>query len=237
MPRPARIAFVRTPAAAPRVCHLVVRPGGFLRHLDWRKTRLWAQDAPCAIMSPMSALPQTRLDAEEFLTWSLGRPGRYELFGGVVVAQAAERVAHAALKLEVCVALNDAIRGKGAACHALPDGVAVKIDANTVYEPDAQVYCGPKLPGNALLVENPVIVVEVLSPSTGRYDETHKLAGYFSLASVQHFLIFDPDECLLVHHRRLDGEKLLTRILREGVVTLDPPGLEFDLARLYAGQD
>jgi Uma2 family endonuclease len=59
---------------------------------------------------------------------------------------------------------------------------------------DALVYCGPELPPDALLLENPIIVVEVASPSTGRNDATRKLAGYFSLASILHYLIIYPNE-------------------------------------------
>lgn len=154
----------------------------------------------------------------------------------MVVAQAAERAAHAAMKGDVYVALRNTIARRGAPCHALPDGMAVRIDATTVYEPDAQVYRGPKLLPDALLVENPMIVVEIVSPSSGRNDASRKLAGYFSLASVSHYLIVDPDERLVIHHQRAEGGeggKVLTSILREGAVTLDPPGLAFDVAEIY----
>jgi Uma2 family endonuclease len=181
----------------------------------------------------MTALPQTRLTVDDFLAWSESQPGRYELVDGVVVAQAAERAAHAKIKGEVFVALRDAIAKRGAPCHALPDGMAVRVNKFTVYEPDALVYCGPELPPDALLLENPMIVVEVVSPSTSRNDALHKLSGYFSLASVVHYLIVYPDESLVIHHRRIEDGKILTSILREGVAVLDPPGLEFELWRLY----
>jgi hypothetical protein len=44
----------------------------------------------------MSTQPQTpaRMSVDEFLAWAEGRPGRHELFGGEVVAQAVERAAH-----------------------------------------------------------------------------------------------------------------------------------------------
>ncbi len=182
----------------------------------------------------MSVLPQTRLSAEEFLAWAEGRPGRYELVDGEVFAQASERVAHAKAKLAVAMALMAAIRKSGAPCHVLPDGVAVRIDVGTVFEPDAQVYCGPELSPSTLLVENPVIVVEVLSPSTGRNDALGKLTGYFRLPSVQHYLIVDPDQPLIIHHARGQGDDILTHIIREGEVRLDPPGLTFMLAEIYA---
>ena len=184
----------------------------------------------------MTALPQTLFTADDFLAWSESQPGRYELVDGVVVAQAAERASHAKMKLAVCVALRDAIAKRGAPCHVLPDGMAVRVNKSTIYEPDALVYCGPELPPDALLLENPMILVEVASPSTWRNDVTHKLSGYFSLASVVHYLIVYPDEPLVIHHRRIEDGKILTSILREGAVTLDPPGLEFALSQLYGEQ-
>jgi Uma2 family endonuclease len=183
----------------------------------------------------MSALPQTRLTVDDFLAWSESQPGRYELVDGVVVVQTAKCVAHAQMKLEIYVALRDAIARLGAPCHVLPDGMAVPVNKSTVYEPDALVYCGPKLPPDALLLENPMILVEVASPTTWRNDVTHKLSGYFSVASM-HYLIVYPDEPLVIHHRRIEDGKILTSILREGAVTLDPPGLEFGLSQLYGEQ-
>lgn len=180
----------------------------------------------------MSAVPKTRFTAEEFLAWNEGRPGRYELVDGEVFAQASERVVHAKIKMAVASALQNAVRRAGAPCHVLPDGVAVRVDAATVFEPDAQLYCGPELPPSTLLVE-PLIVVEVLSPSTGRNDALGKLSGYFRLASIQHYLIVDPDEPLVIHHRRGEGADLMTRIVREGELRLDPPGLAFALAEIY----
>ncbi|KAF2992831.1 hypothetical protein MJC1_00412 [Methylocystis sp. MJC1] len=180
-----------------------------------------------------AALPKERMSAEEFIAWSQTQARRYELADGEVFAQASERVAHAKIKGRVYMALHNAIRAKGLPCHSLPDGMAIRIDADTVFEPDAQVYCGPELPPDTIIVENPVVVVEVLSPSTGKNDSLGKLAAYFRLPSVAHYLIVSPDARLIFHHARGEGETILTRIIREGSVTLDPPGMEIALADIY----
>lgn len=181
----------------------------------------------------MSARAKDRMTAEEFLAWSEGEEGRYELVDGVVYAQAAERAAHAEMKLAVAIALKGAIGARGAPCHVLPDGMAVRVGATTVFEPDAMVYCGPKLPSDALAVENPLIVVEIISPTTGRNDHTRKLAGYFNVPSVRHYLIVDPDDRLLVHHERREDGVVVSHILTEGAARLDPPGIDLALAELY----
>lgn len=185
----------------------------------------------------MSVLPQTKLSAEEFIAWAEGRPERFELVDGEVFAQAAERAAHAEVKGAVYVALLGAIQRHGLPCRALPDGMAVRVDKGTVFEPDAQVYCGPRMAPSELLVQNPIIVVEVLSPSTGRNDALGKLEGYFRLASVRHYLIVDPDQPLVIHHARGQGADILTHIIREGEVRLDPPGLTVSLSDIYVEGD
>jgi Uma2 family endonuclease len=172
------------------------------------------------------------MTVEEFLVWSQGERGRYELVDGEVCAQAAERVAHAKMKGNVYVALRDAIQREGLPCRALPDGVAVRVGKSTVFEPDMQVYRGEKAPPDTLLVE-PVIVVEVLSPSSGKNDALGKLEGCFPLASIKRHLIVHPNKPLVIHRARGEDDVILTRIHREGVVTLDPPGLELALAEIY----
>jgi len=127
----------------------------------------------------MAALTKTRMNVDEYLAWAEGRPGRYELYDGVVYARAPQRVIHAEIKLAVHLALAAVIRERGLPCHVLPDGMTVRIDAATAYEPNGSVYCGAKLPASSLKVTDPIIVVEVLSPPTPHIDSGVKLPGYF----------------------------------------------------------
>jgi Uma2 family endonuclease len=181
----------------------------------------------------MSALPQKRMNVDEFLVWAEGQPGRHELFRGTVYAMTPERAGHAEVKFAVQTALANEIRRRRLPCHMLPDGMTVRIDEATAHEPDALVYCGPRLAPSSLEVPNPVIVVEVLSPSTRHVDAQIKLAGYFRLPSVAHYLVIDPDKPQVIHHARKDDGSILTRIVSEGAITLEPPGIELSLADVY----
>jgi hypothetical protein len=60
------------------------------------------------------------------------------------------------------------------------------------------------------------------------------LDGYFSLASVHHYLILDADRRVMIHHRRGQAGAIETRVLREGKVTLDPPGFEAEVGAFFA---
>jgi Uma2 family endonuclease len=64
---------------------------------------------------------------------------------------------------------------------------------------------GPAVPPSAQEVPNPIILVEVLSPSTGKRGHGVKRDGYFTLPSLRHYVIVDPDRALVIHHRRGAG--------------------------------
>jgi Uma2 family endonuclease len=181
----------------------------------------------------MVGLTKPRMTVDEYLAWAMDHPGRYELFRGEVFAMSPETVGHADAKAAVHAGLAAAIRERGLPCHALPDGITVRVSEATAYEPDAQVYCGDRLPSDVLEVPNPVIVVEVLSPSTRRIDVSTKLVDYFRLSSVMHYLIVDLRGPVIVHHARSTGDAILTRIIRDGVIALDPPGLELAVADIF----
>jgi Uma2 family endonuclease len=181
----------------------------------------------------MRALPEHKLTVDEFLTWVEGQEGRWELYRGVPYAMAPERTRHGEVKFAVQTALMQGIRRAGLVCHMLPDGATVRVAQDTAHEPDALVYCGPKLPGDAIEVPSPVIVVEVSSPSTRKIDASVKLAGYFRLPSVEHYLIVDPDGPPIIHHRRQSDGSILTRLISDGTVRLDPPGIEIGVTEVF----
>jgi Uma2 family endonuclease len=184
----------------------------------------------------MNVLAKPRMTVDEFLAWAQDPPGRHELFRGEVYAISPETVGHSACKGAVFLALHAAIRARGLPCHLLTNGATVRIDASTAYEPDALVYCGEKLPPTSLEVPDAVIVVEVLSQSTRRVDVSLKLAGYFQRPSVRQYLVVDPSRPTVIHHARGAADRIVTRIVTEGSITLDPPGIELRVSDIYSDQ-
>ena len=80
----------------------------------------------------------------------------------------------------------------------------------------------------------PVVVVEVVSPSSRGIDRGVKLASYFSLPSVRHYVVVDTDKRVVIHHRRDERGLIGVQILREGQLALDPPGLAIDVRDIFA---
>jgi Uma2 family endonuclease len=111
----------------------------------------------------------------------------------------------------------------------------VRIDDRTVYEPNALVRCGPPLPGDAVEANGSVIVVEVVSPSSRGIDTGVKLARYFALPSVRHYLIVDTDRRVVIHHRLVAPGRIESRVVGEGSLALDPPGLTIEVGDIFVG--
>jgi Uma2 family endonuclease len=165
------------------------------------------------------------MTSEQFIAWAMDQGARYELVAGEIVGMAPERAAHARVKAHIWRRLTEGIETANLQCEAYPDGMAVEIDDATTYEPDALVRCGTPLPPDAIKLNDPIIVVEVLSPSSLARDSGAKLADYFRLPSVRHYLIVRTEDRVVIHHARGDDGAIATRIIRDGPLLLDPPGI------------
>ena len=183
----------------------------------------------------MNVVLPTRMTVDEFLAWAVRQEkGKYELFDGRVIMQQPQRWGHLDCKGRVYIALLNAIEQAKAPFFATTDGATVRIDHATAYEPDALVAPLPYPDKDALEIPNPVLVVEVLSPSSTKRDLADKLAGYFQVASIQHYLVIDPDEREIIWHRRAAGGTLEPpRTLRDGSLALDPPRIELEVSQIF----
>ena len=181
----------------------------------------------------MSDAVPDRMTADEFISWAMAQPDgrRFELAAGEIVDMAPERAAHARIKLRIVRRLAEAVEAGNLPCEAFTDGMAVAVDETTVYEPDAMLRCGAPLSPDAAKVTDPLLVVEVISPSSRARDAGAKLEDYFRLASLRHYLIVKTENRTIIHHRRGDDGAIATRLVRNGAVTLDPPGI--NLANLF----
>ena len=175
--------------------------------------------------------------AEAFMAWYDEQPDgrRYELFNGQIYEMQGEQATHARAKLQITNALAAAISSRNLPCEAFVDSLGIRVDETNVFEPDVFVHCGPPVAGDTVLIVNPVIVVEVLSPASQRVDVVRKFNGYFRNPAVRHYVIVDSVEGSLVHHRRTPDGRIESSHHAAGRLTLDPPGLELDLEALFEG--
>jgi Uma2 family endonuclease len=187
-------------------------------------------------------LPKNKMTADEFLAWAeelLPEDGKFELWDGEVVLRHGpgfeERARHWNVKGAMYRGLCDAIERAGLPLLAAVDGPMVRLSARKMARPDVLVYRGPDVDPDAQEVANPIVIVEVLSPTTKRRDHGVKLESYFTLPSLSHYLIVDPERRLLIHHRRGTHDAMETSIGTGPRLRLDPPGLDVDLSLMLEG--
>ncbi|MGY9054986.1 MAG: Uma2 family endonuclease [Alphaproteobacteria bacterium] len=180
-------------------------------------------------------LPKEKMDVDTFIAWAMEQDtGRYELVGGEIIAMSPERVDHVRAKADIWLALRNAICDADLPCEAFIDGVGVRINEHTYYEPDAFVRCGEPLDGNVVEADDPIIIVEVLSPSTRNIDTGLKLTGYFRLPSLRHYLVINTEDRRTIHYQRDEvGEIHMAILPADARLMLDPPGIHITLADAF----
>jgi len=171
-------------------------------------------------------VPRLGMNVDEVLAGSERQADdRYELVDGEIVAMTRGTVGHNSAKFAACLALYNAVRAAKLPCQVLIDGVGVKISEKTVRIPDVVVHGGTELDRNAMIVESPVIAVEVASRSSERDEVDTTFMDDFTLASIHHYLVRFPEKHASVHRERNAAGKIESRIVKDGDIARDPPGL------------
>ena len=173
-----------------------------------------------------------------FSTGARSRPddARYELVAGAPLRlMAPTNLRHAQIQSNASQALRGALAEAGLPCRVYDagPGVAIGMDDDECRIPDVVVTCATEIDETARLVPDPVIVVEVASPSTRLADINDKVEFYGGITSVQHYLVIEQDRRRAVYHGRGPSGGLEPRIVRGGEIVLDPPGLRLALETLY----
>jgi Uma2 family endonuclease len=148
------------------------------------------------------AEPARRLwTLDEFLAFDDGTDKRYELFDGQIVAMAPASDVHGALVMRIGRQIGNALRPR---CEVIAEaGIVPPEPANSWYQADLAVTCSG-LSGQQF-IPDPVLIVEVLSPSTATTDRERKLPDYRAIPSLQDILVVSSIEPRIEHFRRQQG--------------------------------
>lgn len=189
-------------------------------------------------MTTASALVERRMTVAEFLAWTEEQAddARYELVAGLPVRlMAPTSIRHARIQRNAAEALRRALAKAAVPCEVFDAGPGVAVDAEgkECRIPDVVVTCAAVTDDAAHLVPEPMIVVEVASPSTRLADVNDKVEFYGGIASIRHYLVIEQDRHRVVYHGRGPSGALEPRIVREGSIALTPPGVELALSALY----
>jgi len=180
-----------------------------------------------------TALDDRHRTLADFLAWEEQQTERYERVCGVVWMMTGGTIDHNRITLNVSDALRQRLRG--GKCEAFVNDIKVVSPEEDVMYPDVLVACGD-VGGQATLLEAPVVVVEVLSPSTASRDHGRKRWAYQTIASLEHYLLIDQNQPVVeVASRTADGSwrSVIHRGL-EGRAQLTALGLEIGLDEIFA---
>lgn len=141
------------------------------------------------------------ISVEDYLTWELNSPTKHELIEGVIYAMAGASANHERISINILLALGNHL--KGSPCEPFGSDMKLKINNNFFY-PDAMVNCHFDN-ATPYFTETPIIIVEVLSRSTRKTDETLKLMSYINIPSLKEYVLIEQDIVDIQVLRRSEG--------------------------------
>ena len=165
----------------------------------------------------------------EFAAWERNQPERHELIGGRTLMMVGGTAAHAAIVGSVFTRLREAARALG--CRAFATDMKLKAADNVTY-PDVFVICA-RLNDGATIVDDAIVVVEVLSPSTHDVDFGRKLLGYQQLPSLELYLLIQQDARSVTTVRRAGTSWTMTTITDAGVIEIAALAMKLSLDEIY----
>ena len=157
---------------------------------------------------------QTRLTPEEYIAFERkalpdGEIIRYEYINGELIAMSGASRAHNLITINISTALHSRLRGTK--CETYANEMRVSTPTTTSYfYPDVVVVCEePRFEDDVFdTLLNPIILVEVLSPSTEVYDRREKFAHYRQLPSLREYVLVSQDKVLVEHYRRQEEQDI-----------------------------
>jgi Uma2 family endonuclease len=180
----------------------------------------------------MAEAAEKRWTVEAFLAWDDGTDHRYELVDGRIVAMAPPSEAHAAIVSNLTIRIGAQLRPP---CRVLGEfGVRLEGRDHTFYQFDLAVTCAPADPGRRYVVD-PVLIVEVLSPSTQLHDRGRKLDDYRQLPSVAEILLVASEQRRVQHWRRDGPRWIVEDLIGEADLRLAAVPAPIPLAAVYDG--
>ncbi len=185
----------------------------------------------------MIAQPQDyqKMTAEEYLEWEAKQEFRHEYVDGEILAMTGASIPHNNIAINFCMALRPHLRPRG--CQVNMSDVKVRESKNSRYfYPDLVISCNADNLKSRDFIEHPTIIIEILSPSTEKYDRGDKFKYYRQFSSLQEYVLVDSESISVEIYQRGEGKVWHYCAYTEGEsITL--PSIEFTSAIevLYEG--
>ena len=188
----------------------------------------------------MSSLPQQRLTLQEYLAGERVSETRHEYFCGEVFQMAGGTRRHNSIALNIAAAAMREVRPRG--CDVQAMDMRVRVPSGLYTYPDVVVFCGQPQFEDATedTLLNPLVIIEVLSPSTEGYDRGKKFERYAELPSLRQYVLVAQGEPRVTSMLRQDVETMWTWSQAIGIdaeLELTPLGVRLRLSEIYERVD
>ena len=185
-----------------------------------------------ATLPAMNLAMRKPMTLAEFLEWEERQELRYEFDGAEPEAMAGGGLAHSAIQRNLAMAVGNRLRGKP--CQFFGSDLKIQAAKNSSRYPDGMVLCS-NLDQSLKIVRNPVVIFEVLSPSTAGKDRIVKAREHQATPSVQRYVMLEQDRIgATVHVRAADGWSVVV-LKDDDTLTLPEIGLAIPLSEFYEG--
>ena len=181
---------------------------------------------------------QRRYTPAEYFALEASSEERHEYFDGEVFAMAGGTKSHNLITQNFTMALRGSLRGKGCQVYMEDVRLAMQDDFHYTY-PDVVVTCDPADRRDPLTVRQPVLIVEVLSPSTADYDRSRKFKQYQKISSLRHYVLVSQTAWVLEWFRRDEAGQWIYTVFSDPADVLEIPDLtlRLPLADVYEDTD
>jgi Uma2 family endonuclease len=208
------------------VCHPLTGCEPFVDSLSRRK-------------NVMSTGALKRMSWSEYLQQERQAETKSEFYDGDVFAMAGATRRHNLIAINVAAELRNVLRESP--CETYGSDMRIRCPDGLGTYPDASVACDPLFEDDTQdTLLNPVVIVEVLSPSTEAYDRGRKFQGYRGIPSLREYLLVSQDRCLIEHYVRqseFDGWLLTTISEPDDQIALPTLGVSLRVGDVFARVD
>jgi Uma2 family endonuclease len=185
----------------------------------------------------MIAIPQApqKMTIEEYLEWEAQQEIRHEYVNGEVFAMTGSTIPHNDLALNFYTALRPHLRSRG--CRMNVSDVKLQVSPQSrYYYPDVIVSCDPQDLNSRKFIQNPKLIVEVLSPSTSAKDRDEKFTSYLKIPTLQEYILIESEKISVERYCRGEGRMWLYYPYTAGeIITLSSIGFDLPIDLLYEG--
>jgi Uma2 family endonuclease len=178
----------------------------------------------------MNVALRNSMTLEQFLAWESRQERKYEFDGFQPVAMNGVSFEHATIEVNLTLALGNRLRGTP--CRVFGSALKIEVVGRIRY-PDLFVVCTP-VPRGTYIVRDPVVVFEIIGPSTSHTDLILKTAEYQATPSIKHYVILEQSHAGAQVFSRRGDNWIAETVKDDDVLRLPEIGIEIPLPEIYA---